>query len=164
MRRERLIARCTFETASTSRIFHCDASRIDRSTCGSRRESRQNFAVDLHTHSRSTIVESRCDDPIERCHFNMRAVMPRFAILTHDHPFPHWDFLLENGDRCRTWRLLASPDSHGAKFRPKRLPDHRLMYLDYEGPVSLAAGKCHAMGRRHVRVADQSFRHLRSPT
>ena len=23
--------------------------------------------------------------------------MPRFAVLTHDHPFLHWDFLLEDG-------------------------------------------------------------------
>ncbi len=27
----------------------------------------------------------------------------RFAILNHDHPFLHWDLLLEDGDRCRTW-------------------------------------------------------------
>ena len=61
--------------------------------------------------------------------------MPRFAILTHDHPFLHWDFLLEDDATCRTWRLLACPDSL-AEIRAEALPDHRLMYLDYEGPVS----------------------------
>jgi hypothetical protein len=60
--------------------------------------------------------------------------MPRFAILTHDFPFLHWDLLLENGNACRTWRLLAPPDS--AKEIPAELlADHRLIYLDYEGPV-----------------------------
>lgn len=61
--------------------------------------------------------------------------MPRFSILTHDHPFPHWDFLLEQGDTCRTWRLTAAPDS-GGEVIAEPLPDHRLLYLEYEGPVS----------------------------
>ena len=61
--------------------------------------------------------------------------MPRFAILTHDHPFLHWDFLLEDGAACRAWRLLACPDFHD-EIPAEALPDHRLMYLDYEGPVS----------------------------
>jgi hypothetical protein len=61
--------------------------------------------------------------------------MPRFAILAHDHPFPHWDFLLEDGERCRTWRLLAEP-APGETIPAERIADHRLHYLDYEGPVS----------------------------
>jgi len=61
--------------------------------------------------------------------------MPRFAVLSHDHPFPHWDFLLEHGQACRTWRLLRSPDSKG-EIPAESLPDHRLMYLNYEGPIS----------------------------
>lgn len=62
-------------------------------------------------------------------------IMPRFAILTHDHPTLHWDFLLEQGDSCRTWRLLSSPDSPG-DIPAEEIAEHRLMYLDYEGPVS----------------------------
>lgn len=61
--------------------------------------------------------------------------MPRFAILTHDHPSLHWDFLLEQGESCRTWRLLKAPDSSG-DISAEALADHRLMYLDFEGPVS----------------------------
>ena len=61
--------------------------------------------------------------------------MPRFAVLTHDHPFLHWDFLFETGAACRTWRLLACPDSRD-EIPAEALPDHRRMYLDYEGPVS----------------------------
>lgn len=59
----------------------------------------------------------------------------RFAILTHDHPFWHWDLLLEAGEACRTWRLLSSPDSEGPIIA-EAIPNHRLMYLDYEGPVT----------------------------
>jgi hypothetical protein len=61
--------------------------------------------------------------------------MPRFALLEHDHPFLHWDLLLECGQACRTWRLSAPP-GESDDLRAEALPDHRLMYLDYEGPVS----------------------------
>lgn len=61
--------------------------------------------------------------------------MPRFAILSHDHPFPHWDFLLEDGDACKTWRLLTEPSPNRA-VPAEQIADHRLLYLDYEGPVS----------------------------
>lgn len=61
--------------------------------------------------------------------------MPRFAVLTHDHPFLHWDFLLEQGETCQTWRLLKAPDTPG-DIPAEAIADHRLMYLDYEGPVS----------------------------
>lgn len=61
--------------------------------------------------------------------------MPRFVILTHDHPFLHWDLLLESGAVLRAWRLLAEPLS-AEIIAAEPLPDHRKPYLDYEGPVS----------------------------
>ncbi|MEK6259975.1 MAG: DNA polymerase ligase N-terminal domain-containing protein [Planctomycetota bacterium] len=61
--------------------------------------------------------------------------MPRFAVLLHDHPFLHWDFLLERGESCQTWRLQKAPDTTG-DIPAVAIADHRLMYLDYEGPVS----------------------------
>ncbi len=63
--------------------------------------------------------------------------MPRYTILTHDHPFEHWDFLLDPGEEglLRTWRILKTPDESGAI--PAQLqPDHRRIYLDYSGPIS----------------------------
>jgi len=65
--------------------------------------------------------------------------MPRFVVLEHDHPFLHWDFMLETGNSLRTWRLLAPPDSE-KPILAEPLPDHRLAYLDYEGPVSGGRG------------------------
>ena len=62
--------------------------------------------------------------------------MPRrFVILEHDHPFLHWDLLLEEEYSARTWRLLRKP-CLGEPIAAEPLPNHRLMYLDYEGVVS----------------------------
>ncbi len=61
--------------------------------------------------------------------------MPRFVILEHDHPALHWDFMLEDGPILKTWRL-AEPPQAGRPVRAEPSCDHRLAYLDYEGPVS----------------------------
>jgi len=66
--------------------------------------------------------------------------MPRFVILRHDCPLGykrglHWDFMLETGDVLRTWALAESPAAAIA-IAAEALPDHRLAYLDFEGPLS----------------------------
>ena len=79
--------------------------------------------------------------------------MARFALLRHELPpsqprASHWDLLLEVGDHLATWTLAKLPaawmsnlgascaaTSH-ARVRAVRIHDHRLAYLDYEGPVS----------------------------
>jgi hypothetical protein len=61
--------------------------------------------------------------------------MPRFVILEHDHPYLHWDFMLECGGALRTWRLAAPPRADEA-VDVTPLGDHRLAYLNYEGPLS----------------------------
>ncbi len=60
--------------------------------------------------------------------------MPRFVILTHDWPNPHWDLLLEDGERLLSWRLLREPAP--GMIPAERIADHRPFYLEYEGPVS----------------------------
>lgn len=59
----------------------------------------------------------------------------RFVILEHDHPFLHWDLLMQKGDALKAWRLLEAVQV-GAWLSSESIPDHRLKYLDYEGPVS----------------------------
>ena len=61
--------------------------------------------------------------------------MPRFVILEHDHPVLHWDLMLEAGDVLQTWRLATTPEL-GRTIEATSLGDHRILYLDYEGPVS----------------------------
>lgn len=59
----------------------------------------------------------------------------RFAILEHDHPFLHWDLMLELDGILCTWRLQLRPDQPGEN-PAQQLQDHRTLYLDYEGPLS----------------------------
>lgn len=61
--------------------------------------------------------------------------MARFVILQHDHPLLHWDLMLECAGVLRTWRLAEEPHPGGV-VRAEASFDHRLFYLDYEGPVS----------------------------
>ena len=72
--------------------------------------------------------------------------MPRFVVLEHDYPERHWDFMLEAGDVLRTWKL-AAPPQRGAPVAAEASFDHRLMYLDYEGPVSGNRGQVIAWDR-----------------
>jgi hypothetical protein len=62
--------------------------------------------------------------------------MPRFVVLRHDGPRGlHWDFMLEMGQGLATWALDRAPDAAGP-IPAKALPEHRLAYLDFEGPLS----------------------------
>jgi hypothetical protein len=61
--------------------------------------------------------------------------MPRFVILEHDFPIPHWDLMLECGSILRTWRLARPPECDQV-IEAEAAPDHRLIYLDYEGEIS----------------------------
>ena len=70
--------------------------------------------------------------------------MPRFVLLDHDHPAPHLDFMLETGSVLWTWRLAAVPKVDVVQ-QATRIPDHRIAYLDYVGPVS--AGRGHVCRR-----------------
>jgi hypothetical protein len=65
--------------------------------------------------------------------------VPRFVILEHDWPAPHWDLLLEHGPVLKAWRLLAEPGP-GRAVPAEPSFDHRPLYLDYEGPVSGGRG------------------------
>jgi hypothetical protein len=71
--------------------------------------------------------------------------MPRFTIVAHDHPFDHWDLFLEAGPILRTWRLIPRLDAV-VTFSVEPTPDHRLHYLEYEGPI--------AGGRGNVKLVD----------
>lgn len=48
--------------------------------------------------------------------------------------------MLEDDGRLRTWRLPEDPAGPGPSPAVP-LPDHRLAYLDYEGPVSGGRGE-----------------------
>ena len=64
----------------------------------------------------------------------------RFVILEHEYRGIHWDFMLEWGTTLRTWALSQPPVREG-EILARSLSEHRLEYLDYEGPVSNDRGK-----------------------
>lgn len=64
----------------------------------------------------------------------------RYVILEHDWPTRHWDLMLEEGDHLRTWRL-AEPPQVGRPVAAEESFPHRMVYLDYEGPVSGDRGR-----------------------
>ena len=69
--------------------------------------------------------------------------MNRFALLHHstaENQF-HWDFLFEGPDACKTFSASQEVVEEAQKTGTLQcvvmpLVDHRLAYLDYEGPVS----------------------------
>lgn len=79
------------------------------------------------------------------------------AVLRHDLPDqlggPHFDWLIERPDApgspndpethsLITFRVQVRPDDPGvARFEGERLPDHRRLYLAYEGPISGGRGR-----------------------
>ena len=65
--------------------------------------------------------------------------MPRFAVLAHDHPAPHWDLFLEAGPVLRSWRI-PTPFPAAGLVPAEPAPDHRPLYLDYEGPLGGGRG------------------------
>jgi len=64
----------------------------------------------------------------------------RFVLLYHTWPQPHYDLMLEWQGVLKTWRLPELPYP-GIRFTIEAIGDHRLAYLDYEGPVSSNRGE-----------------------
>ncbi len=68
----------------------------------------------------------------------------RFVILEHRWNGIHWDVLIEYPDQpdgpLATWAVdgVIRP---GLEQPARRLPDHRRVYLEYEGPVSGGRGE-----------------------
>jgi hypothetical protein len=66
--------------------------------------------------------------------------MPRYVILRHETAQGlHFDFMLEIGGALKTWSLSQAPGA-GVDMKAELLADHRLSYLEYEGPISGGRG------------------------
>jgi hypothetical protein len=86
-------------------------------------------------------------------------VEPRFALLYHAMEatagrHDHWDLMLEHGGGLVTFELLRLPTGKEL-FEARRLADHRLAYLEYEGHISGNRGNV-------VRLDRGRYRELRS--
>ena len=70
--------------------------------------------------------------------------MPRYVVLFHELPATdargsHWDVMLERNGTLLTWATDQRP-KRGVVLMAERLADHRVAYLDYEGPISQNRG------------------------
>ena len=81
----------------------------------------------------------------------------RYVILSHDHPTQHFDFMLEKEGVLQTWRLNLLPGN--APFLAEKIHDHRLEYLEYEGPISNDRGVVKRMdrGKYEIIAVTESF-------
>ena len=72
----------------------------------------------------------------------------------------HWDFMLEREGVLRTWAIDDLP-SRVQTIAAHALPDHRLDYLDYEGPVSGNRGSVTCYDRGEYELLDETLERLR---
>jgi hypothetical protein len=88
--------------------------------------------------------------------------MQQYVILRHDFPELHWDLMLENEGVLQTWRLNTPPaldhaaDESSIDLVAEALPDHRIAYLEYEGPVSEDRGEVSRWDRGTFSLLEQS--------
>ncbi len=71
--------------------------------------------------------------------------MPRFVVLRHDPPSDtqqtlHWDLMLETEGGLATWSLPSEPVT-GSTLSATVLKEHRLDFLDFEGPLEGNRGR-----------------------
>ena len=90
--------------------------------------------------------------------------MPRFVVLEHAPGAAanrglHWDLMLETGTHLRTWALDTLPAA-GEIVSAVPLADHRLLYLDYEGPLSDDRGTVTRWDEGTYELVRQSEREL----
>ena len=98
--------------------------------------------------------------------------MPRFVLLFHECPPSlgkpsHWDLMLEREGVLLTWNLPALPAAWGGEaagfveIAATRIADHRLAYLDYEGPISGDRGAVTRIDRGEYEAVEQTDDNIR---
>lgn len=73
-----------------------------------------------------------------------------FVLLEHtSNAGTHWDLLVEVGGQVLLagWRLSANPIHNKGAIVVERMPDHRRLYLDYEGEIGGGRGTVRRLDR-----------------
>lgn len=85
----------------------------------------------------------------------------RFVILTHHtSDGTHWDLMLQWGEVLKTWSLSRPADQYGSTLEGTPLPDHRIIYLDYEGPLSDGRGEVCRWDSGRFALLEEAADHL----
>jgi len=89
--------------------------------------------------------------------------MTRFVILHHTLTNgEHWDLMLEHQGTLLTWQLLAEPRGHESlPIAARRIGNHRLAYLTYEGPVSGDRGEVRRVDAGELHMTSLGDSHCR---
>jgi hypothetical protein len=77
------------------------------------------------------------------------------VILEHKWKGVHWDLMIERKGELETWAIDV-PLAADADLPARRLDRHRLLYLDYEGPVSHDRGTVSRFDRGLCEIAEWS--------
>ena len=66
----------------------------------------------------------------------------------------HYDLMIQQGQALATWQVAIPPDRWraGEPIAAGKLPDHRIEYLTYEGPVSKGRGSVQRIDRGDCRI------------
>ncbi len=79
----------------------------------------------------------------------------RFVILHHCvNGSEHWDLMIEHKGVLLTWQLDKEPvNLSSLPIRARRIDDHRVAYLDYEGEISGNRGEVWRVdaGASHIK-------------
>ena len=72
----------------------------------------------------------------------------KFVLLRHECQNSHWDLMIAipGEERLWTWQVHTAPETWDETLAAKRIADHRLIYLTYQGEIS--------GGRGHVTRVD----------
>ncbi len=82
----------------------------------------------------------------------------QFVIHMHTgHGQLHYDLMLAHGEALATWQLPLSPAAMeiGDSLDARKLGDHRVAYLSYEGPVSRGRGEVTILDRGSFQLLTQ---------
>lgn len=79
--------------------------------------------------------------------------MKRYVVLAHDWPSPHYDLMLEEEGVLKTWRIPQWPLAPAQQG--EALPDHRLLYLEYEGKIENNRGTVKRVGSGNYQTLER---------
>ena len=85
-----------------------------------------------------------------------------FVIHIHSGHGPlHYDLMLERDGSLETWQLSHRPDEmiEGQSIDAKKIADHRLAYLDYEGPISDDRGRVKRLDKGSYNLLEATKSH-----
>jgi hypothetical protein len=106
------------------------------------------------------VLDAKIRDDAGRC-IAAEIVIPSYAMsdsfvihLHRGHGADHYDLMIRQGPVLATWQLWSCPAglAEGEALPARKIHDHRLAYLDSQGPVSGGRGRVARFDRGACRL------------